>query len=138
MSRVVDAAAHARQAEPEQQVDEDQAADLAEQHLAAPVEHRVVRPRDREEHAEQPEHRARRADRWDVTTEQVAADRARRGREEVDREVQPRAVELLDERAREVQRVHVEDQVQESAVEQRHREQAPVLAVRDRELVEGE
>ena len=48
------------------------------------------------------------------------------------------AVEPFDDRPDQVQRVHVEEQVEEAAVDERDGEQAPVLARRDRRLVEPE
>ena len=110
---------------------------LADDAAALPVD-RVVDPAGGQQDPEQPEDRAGRTDRRDVAAEDEARRRTGRGAGEVEREEAPRAVPALDDRAREVQGVHVEDQVEEVAVEQRHRPESPVLPGRDRGLVELE
>ena len=59
----------------------------------------------------------------------VAGRRARRGTDQVDAQEPTWAVERLHDRSDDPQRVHVETQVDDGAMDQGHAEQAPVLAV---------
>ena len=79
-----------------------------------------------------------RPDRRDVATEHEARDRARGGAGQVEEQEPDRPVPALDDRAREVERVHVEAEVEQVAVEQGHGPQPPVLPRRHGGLVELE
>ena len=104
------------------QVDHDQDSDLTGECARLSRERRLMDPDRHEDEAEQPEdrpagtHRRRRV-------EQVAGDRAAQAREQVDRDVRGAAVERLRERADDPQRIHVQAQVDEAGVRQRHGQQ---------------
>ena len=99
---------------------------------------RMVDPAGREQDAEQTHDRARRADGRGVATEHEAGGRTGRGTGQVEGQEPERSVPALDDRARDVQRVHVERQVEQVHVEERHRPESPVLPLRHAELVELE
>ena len=123
--------------ETEDDVDHDQQHQLAHDPAALPID-RVVDARGRQQDAEQPEDRPGRPDRRDVATESEAGHRARGGTGQVEQQEPDRPVPALDDRAREVERVHVEAEVEQVAVEQGHAPEAPVLPRRHGRLVELE
>ena len=99
---------------------------------------RMMDPTGREQDAEQTEDRAGRADGRGVSTEHEAGGRTGRRTGQVEGQEPERSVPALDDRAREVQRVHVERQVEQVHMEERHRPESPVLPLRHAELVELE
>ena len=99
---------------------------LADDAARLPVD-RVMETSRRDQDTDHPEHGARRADRRHVAAEHETGRRARRGRRQVEQQEAERAVPALDDRAHQEERVHVERQVEQVDVEQRHRPQSPVL-----------
>ena len=133
VGRVVDAA----DGETERDVDEDQHPELADEEATLAVD-RMVETVRREQDPEQSEDRARGPDRRDIAAEHEARHRPAGRAREIEQEEPDRAVPAFDDRSGQVQRIHVEAEVKQAAVEQRHRPQAPVLPGRDRRLVELE
>ena len=113
MRRVVDA----RDAEADDEVDADEDADLHRQVAGVPGQRRLVDAVRHEQGAEEAEDRAARPDRR-VGRRRVAGRRAGHGAEHVDAEVAPGAVERLDDGADDPEGVHVEEQVDEAAVDE--------------------
>ena len=99
---------------------------------------RMVDPAGREQDAEQTQDRPRRTDGRGVATEHEAGGRTGRGAGQVEGQEPERSVPALDDRARDVQRVHVEGEMEQVDVEERHRPEPPVLPLRHAELVELE
>ena len=114
----------ARERERDDQVEDDQACDLAAgRDVSPPLEH--------EQPAEDPEDRARRADRDLVRAPEDRARRAGDSRGEIEEREAPAADQLLEQRAREEQRVHVHAEVEDPVVQECGRHDPPPVAVRD-------
>jgi len=86
---------------------------LGKLRLPAPIEDRVVGPGCRQQNAEHPIDRPRGSDRRDVAAEHEARHRRGQPRQDVHQAHHAPAVDLLDERTGEVERVHVEEQVEQ-------------------------
>ena len=114
----------ARDAERDQEVDDDETADRAaqERHAALALEH--------EERAHDAEDRARRADRRRVRRHEERAEAAGERGHEVDGGEPDVAGVALEDAADQVERVHVEGEVEEAVVDERGGDQAVVLAAR--------
>jgi hypothetical protein len=134
VGRIVDA----RDAEADDEVDADEDPDLHREVACIAGQGGLVDVVGYEECTEETEDSAAGPD-GRVRRRGVAGRRAGRGAEPVDGEVAPGAVERLDDGADRPERVHVEEQVDEAAVDEHDRQQAPVLVVeQDGELVEEE
>ena len=107
----------ARDSEAEQDVEDDQHPELADQRPALPID-RVVEAVRAEQQAEQPEDRARGADRRDVAAEREARHRSAGRAHQVEDQEAKRPVPALDDRPGEVQGVHVEEQVEQRGGEE--------------------
>ena len=112
--------------EPEREVDQDQHPELADQRPALAVD-RVMEPAGGQQDPEQPEDRAGCANRRNVATEHEARGRPCRRTGQVEGQEPDATVPALDDRAGQPQGVHVEQQVEQVAVQERHRPEAPVL-----------
>ena len=120
-----------RDREREYEVDGDQAERLTPEHV-------VLLTLEDERRAEDPEDRARRADRDDVRAEDDRAGRAGEPRHDVDREEPSAPDRLLDRRADEPEDEHVEQEVDQARVQERRRDQAiPLALVQAARHVEG-
>jgi hypothetical protein len=119
-----------RDREREYEVDGDQAERLTPSTVLLTLED--------ERRAEDPEDRARRADRDHVRAEDDRARRAGEPRHDVDREEPSAPDRLLDRRADEPEDEHVEQEVDQALWQERRRDQAiPVALVQAARYVEG-
>ena len=137
MGEVIDRAGTER--EPDHEVQDDQGPDLSGQAATLAIQYRVVDPAGREQAAEQAEDRPRRSNRADERiAEHIARDRRSEITGKVHDDEQLPAVDPLHDRPDEVEGIHVECEVDRALVQERNRQEAPVLPAGNGALVEQE
>ena len=135
MRGVVDVQATDLRHEPEDEVDDHEHAELGHDRPRSPVEDRVMGPGPGENHAHEPEDRARGADRRRMR-EQEAPRRATDGGEDIEQQEQSLSPDRFEHRPDDPQRIEIQGKVQVAPVDERHGDEAVELAMLDPERVE--
>jgi hypothetical protein len=127
MRRVINAATRNIHAKAKEQIDRDQAADLAERCANAALNEWAVRPLCAERHTEEGEDATRSSNRWRERRPDRTRERCGDHAKEIPEEESLRTVESLYESRAEIHGKEIKDQMQRTPVDERNRKESPRL-----------